>query len=181
MGSSDKIIENLLADLVFATQPILEEDNSTADAAKLSGQEPEALSKKLPELQNILTAMGLQQVNDRLKIERGSFKLHSPPNHRDVDCVLFDLTKLSALVDGGYVVIDAEVERDGSHSFIILADGVEPDLDLPATDDVEAELVQPSVDAEEILKLAKKVAAEAIQAIKNSRLPVHKNNANDQA
>lgn len=109
-------------------------------SGKLAGvTDQKAVGSMLSDLKGILSKLGLKDLDSRLKVDMGGFKLSCDKEQHTADSdVLFDLSKIGSLIDKGFAVLDAEADGANSYSIIILASDSMPDFDLPDADDPEA-------------------------------------------
>jgi hypothetical protein len=104
-----------------------------------SGPERKSLDGKLSELSKILSELGLKDLKKRLSVDRNFFCLLSDKEQHEADSdVLFDLSKITPLVDKGFAVLDAESDEKGGFRIMILAADTTDDMDLPDSDDLKA-------------------------------------------
>lgn len=116
-------------------KPELEKAEQTPE---LSGAERETTDKKLAELTKILTSIGVEDVKDRLTLCQGAFRLVGTQSQHAIDSeILFDLEKITPLVDAGYVTVDAETDGK-DYSIVILSSDSMPDFEIPDSDDPDA-------------------------------------------
>lgn len=128
---------NVLLDQIFLESRFDEADASLKKLAKEpkdanKSATPETLAKKEKELVSILKELGVEDPGKRVSIKYGAFRLETDcyEQHKADMAILNDLSKISPLIDAGFVALDAEENEEGKHSVTLLAADVEPDPDL---------------------------------------------------
>jgi hypothetical protein len=118
------------------------------NAAELTDERAEVLKTRKTELEKILKDLGISEVADRLSTEGDAFKLlaNDAELHKADADILFDLTKITPLVDANFAAINGETELDGSGYILIiplsqngegLGDGTNYDFDSDLKSAVE--------------------------------------------
>lgn len=137
--------KQLLSFLFVESQEQALIEDKTEKVTDLGGPDVrfKALEKLKVELSKILTQMGIENVKERLQIDGNAFKLvqYTAGEHALDSAILFDLTKITPLIDANFVALDGEAEKDGSN-FILIIHGsenseatVEEMLEAPPEDD----------------------------------------------
>ena len=102
-----------LMDFLFGESQEIESKESDINKLVEDAESLERLDGLKPELVKLLTALGIEKPSDRLLVKPDKFSLATTCQiqaRKDAD-ILFDLTKISDLIDKGYVIIQGEPNK----------------------------------------------------------------------
>lgn len=140
---------------------------------ELARERDNAESRK-SELSKILGSLGLKDVAGRLEWKNGEFVLSgNKETHQQDKEVLGDISKIAPLVDKEFVVVDGEINLDGTYHYSFIsgdsfyeldAEGGVSDVDLDTIDSIKPMAKEESEDlAKKLIQTALKEASGEFQ------------------